>query len=93
MALKCYAGQHRGVEELKLSFYDGDDWRTEWDSSEEGELPRAVTVELTLSGEGGRSTTYATTVCPACLNALEPAGEAVPAVGSPADRNRRSPRP
>ncbi|MFO8009164.1 MAG: type II secretion system protein GspJ [Candidatus Brocadiia bacterium] len=80
----------QGVAALELSFYDGEDWQSEWDSNEEQALPRAVAIELTLASEDGRDKTYAVSVCPACLDSQKPAGEAVPATEATSDRYPRS---
>ncbi|MBX3744887.1 MAG: type II secretion system protein GspJ [Verrucomicrobiae bacterium] len=44
-----------GVERLDFSYYDGSQWRTDWDSTiEEIPLPAAIRVELQLAAPGNR---------------------------------------
>jgi type II secretion system protein J len=45
---------HARVQSFNLSFWDGQDWRPEWNSKlMEGKLPQAIRVELTLLAREG----------------------------------------
>lgn len=44
-----------GVERLEFQYHDGNQWRTDWDSTmEEVPLPAAIRVELQLAATGSR---------------------------------------
>ena len=40
-----------GVDDFILSYFDGTDWRENWDSNLEGKLPKMVGINLWLGGE------------------------------------------
>ncbi len=46
------------VESFELRFYDGKQWKNDWDSN--NALPKAVSVELTLKDYGKVTRTYLT---------------------------------
>lgn len=50
------------VTNLELEFHDGSDWRTEWSSRLNQDLPRAVRVRLAVQDEKGRTYHCGTTV-------------------------------
>ena len=39
------------ADDLDLSYFDGTDWREDWDSNLEGRLPKMIEVNLWLKGE------------------------------------------
>ena len=36
------------VVDLRFSYYDGSNWNDEWDSNQQGKLPSAIKVQLTI---------------------------------------------
>lgn len=52
----------RGVTQFAVKFHDGEEWREEWDSKEQGGLPRAVWFRLVVSDDEGREYSVATAV-------------------------------
>jgi hypothetical protein len=62
--LKLY---HR-VKSFNVTYFDGEEWKTEWNNKKNGGLPKAVRIELVLalphkSAEGGyQERTYITTI-------------------------------
>ncbi len=51
----------RDIQKVGLRFFDGENWHGEWDSDDKGELPRAVSIELTLGIDSAEPATYSYT--------------------------------
>jgi len=55
-----------GVRAIGLRYFDGEEWRHQWDSTREGELPRAVRIEVKFGGHGKGEIAFATAVHVSC---------------------------
>ncbi|MCU0913265.1 MAG: prepilin-type N-terminal cleavage/methylation domain-containing protein [Planctomycetes bacterium] len=76
------------VRDLELQYFNGTDWRTEWDANAVGRLPRAVRIRLELESEQDGRLLGFTSVAPIGCSTPPPAAGA-PRVPMKADRNRR----
>jgi len=56
-----------GVEYVDLAFFDGTEWRAEWDYSQMNRLPAAVKISIAVRDENGRRSEYATIAQTNCL--------------------------
>ena len=56
-----------GVEYVELAFFDGTEWRAEWDYSQTKRLPAAVRIRIVVEDENGRRSEYATVAQTNCL--------------------------
>lgn len=78
-----------GVSELELQYFDGAEWREEWDSNVAGGLPRAVRIKLTLeSKEDGISASFTSTASIQCCTPVEMKTTVPQAAGAAADQAR-----
>jgi hypothetical protein len=56
----------RRVKAVALEYFDGEEWREEWNSYEEDTLPRAVSIEITVETEGGTPLTFKSAAWTSC---------------------------
>jgi general secretion pathway protein J len=81
------------VSEVEFQYFDGMEWRKEWDSSVAGFLPRALRVNLVLeSKQAGISASFASVVATRCNGTREPKAQVQGAVSPGKDRGQTSGR-
>lgn len=56
-----------GVENIETAFFDGTEWRAEWDYLQTKRLPAAVRIRIAVTDENGRTSEYATVAQTNCL--------------------------
>lgn len=54
------------VREMEMSFFDGQQWQSQWSQAEGGDLPKAVRIRLLVDGEDNRTKEYDNTVIIMC---------------------------
>lgn len=74
------------VIEIELEYFDGKDWRSEWDSDTSRGLPRAVRVRLAMESQEGRRIELASVVPILCSDRRVDRG---PIQETPAGSNKR----
>jgi prepilin-type N-terminal cleavage/methylation domain-containing protein len=67
------------LREIEFEYFDGTDWRSEWDSNHSGQLPKAVQIKLTLDGEKDHTASFVSVVPIRCPG---PRGRRLPGQGS-----------
>jgi len=58
----------KNIRNVELTFFDGQQWQPKWDYREQGKLPCAVRINITLEDEGRRQYQYGTVAYVCCRN-------------------------